>query len=669
MTIVLGVGIGHDAAAAVLRDGVLLSHVLRERHSRVRHHLGIDRDTIERALAQAGITTEAVDAVAVTATQQMNALVDDADYFSFAEVTDRPPSLRPPLRLIDNPWWGHATSHVVERWSRRTGGSPQAAELLAGWEASRRLPMDCHRDWEMVGVLTPLFGPRDWLSRFGLAETSECMRLFLALTQGEDPLPTAFEFPVVVTLGGREIPGWFVHHHMAHAASNWSCAPAPRGMIVTHDGGTGSDSGFVFLAEGNTIAGVGPHFLEGGQFYDYVAERLGLGTVGGAGKLMGLASYGRGVLDGLLPPGTRPDWEAWARTNDPERAHTPYAALFEHLVAACRARGMDVSTIGDAARVTEEAPCEIAHAVQRLLEECMDGTVTAVAQALQQAEYGEYTEVLGLSGGVALNCPSNTRLAASGRFAQVHVEPHCEDGGLAIGGAWYVHTNLLGRDAPRPSARLTSAYGMMGPAPDDALASLLAPHGDALALEPCDDWALQVAEALLADQVVGVFEGGYETGPRALGHRSILANPTVGANWRRVNAIKGREAWRPFAPVVRAEDLFDWFEGGPADSPFMLFTYRVRDDKAGQLPAITHVDQTARVQTVTASDGALHRILSHLAERGAVPVVLNTSFNGPGEPIVQHPEQALRMLLEHGLDAVFIDGRKVVRRAAVAVAA
>jgi carbamoyltransferase len=152
-------------------------------------------------------------------------------------------------------------------------------------------------------------------------------------------------------------------------------------------------------------------------------------------------------------------------------------------------------------------------------------------------------------------------------------------------------------------------------------------------------------------------EGRSEIGPRALGHRSIFANVTRAENWTRVNKIKRREQWRPFAPMVLQEDFKDWFDGGPASSPHMLYTSQVKGDR---LPAITHVDGSARVQTVRSIDGKFQKILLYLKELTGVPVMMNTSFNGPGEPIVDSPEDAIRFFLHSGLDAIFINGIKIV---------
>jgi carbamoyltransferase len=194
--------------------------------------------------------------------------------------------------------------------------------------------------------------------------------------------------------------------------------------------------------------------------------------------------------------------------------------------------------------------------------------------------------------------------------------------------------------------------------PAESVAAALAKHADALQVERAGNAPALAARDLHDDKVIAWFEGGSEAGPRALGHRSIVANPCRAANWERVNAIKQREWWRPFAPSVLAEEAQRWFAGLPAASPYMLFTGQVLTDR---LPAIRHVDGSARVQTVDPSVGGYYAMIRAFADLSSVPVVLNTSFNGPGAPIVETPEQAIAFLLATELDVLYLEGYRVTR--------
>jgi carbamoyltransferase len=175
----------------------------------------------------------------------------------------------------------------------------------------------------------------------------------------------------------------------------------------------------------------------------------------------------------------------------------------------------------------------------------------------------------------------------------------------------------------------------------------------------CADAAQDAAQDLADGRIIGWFEGRSEIGPRALGHRSILADARERAKWEQVNLVKGREFWRPFAPAVLASEAANWFTGLPLPSPYMLFTGTATSSK---VPAITHADGTARIQTVDATSGDFFRLLESFFAITGVPIVMNTSFNGPGEPIVELPADALRFLISSKLDALYIGGMRVTRK-------
>jgi carbamoyltransferase len=176
---------------------------------------------------------------------------------------------------------------------------------------------------------------------------------------------------------------------------------------------------------------------------------------------------------------------------------------------------------------------------------------------------------------------------------------------------------------------------------------------------PCADPAEAAAADLAEDRLIGWYEGSSEIGPRALGHRSILADPRKAENWPRVNRLKGREPWRPFAPAVLESEAPKWFYGAPNPSPYMLFNASIRSNQA---PAITHVDGTSRIQTVSPANGEIHRVIKHFFAKTGMPMVLNTSFNGPGEPIVESPGDAIRFLVASTLDALYMGGFRITRR-------
>jgi carbamoyltransferase len=238
----------------------------------------------------------------------------------------------------------------------------------------------------------------------------------------------------------------------------------------------------------------------------------------------------------------------------------------------------------------------------------------------------------------------------------VWVEPACDDGGLALGSALVLYHSIL--DFPRNEAAVPASPYLGVRHDGEEVRRALARVGDAITIQR-GDAIHNAARDLDEDRVIGWYEGRSEAGPRALGHRSILADPRRAENWPRVNRIKDREPWRPLAPAVLAEEAGHWFTGAPSESPYMLFNARVTSDR---IPAVTHVDGTARIQTVDAYCGEFRRLVEAFFSRTGIPVVLNTSFNGPAEPLVEAPDDALDFFLRSDLDVLYLDGYRVVRR-------
>jgi carbamoyltransferase len=260
---------------------------------------------------------------------------------------------------------------------------------------------------------------------------------------------------------------------------------------------------------------------------------------------------------------------------------------------------------------------------------------------------------LTMAGGVALNCVANSYLDERGPFERIWVQPAAGDAGTALGAALHVAREL--GDAVRPMP--TAALGRMWT--DEELGRWL--DDAAIAHERPDDIAEAVADLIVANNVVAWFQGRSEYGPRALGHRSLLANPADPDNLTRLNNIKGREQFRPVAPMVLLERAPEIFEG-PLPSPFMLFTHRVKREWARRIPAVVHVDGTARIQTVDEADEPrLAQLLRALERRTGVPVAVNTSLNTAGRPMVDDPRDALECFGSAPIAALAI-GPFLVRR-------
>jgi carbamoyltransferase len=416
----------------------------------------------------------------------------------------------------------------------------------------------------------------------------------------------------------------FVEHHTAHAASAFLASPFERAAVLTLDGRGEKATTTYSIGRGTEIDRIGqvnmPHSL--GLLYERVTEYLGFQHSSDEYKVMALASYGE--------PSYLDDFRSMVRVGC-DGQYTIAPLCLEQRFGPRRAPG---------------GPIDQRHYdIARSLQACLEETVLELAYWLHEAT-GERR--LCMAGGVALNCVLNARLRDDGPFDEIWVQPAAGDAGTALGAALWLdaRSDLGHRAAPMEDAFLGPAYG------DDEIEALL--RSSKLAYRRPDDIAVEAARLLGENRIIGWFQGAMEFGPRALGARSILASPRDPLMQERLNAIKDREDFRPVAPVVLEERASEWFAPAHA-SPFMLFTHRVLPERASQIPAVRHVDGTARVQTVSAARQPLFsQLLAECDRRTGVPVLINTSFNTRGEPIVCTPRQALCAYFGSPLDALAI---------------
>jgi carbamoyltransferase len=295
-----------------------------------------------------------------------------------------------------------------------------------------------------------------------------------------------------------------------------------------------------------------------------------------------------------------------------------------------------------------EAHADLAASVQRRLEEVLVALATDLHAATR-------ADALALAGGVALNCVANTEIWRQTPFRTVWAQPASGDAGTALGAALYVAHGLGDRPGPMATAALGRGFD------DDEIERRLRVARVPFSRPP--DLAAATAEVLARDGIVAWFQGRSEFGPRALGHRSLLASPGRAENLERLNDVKGREQFRPVAPMVpveRAHEIFD----GPVPSPYMLFVHRVREPWRERIPAVVHVDGTARVQTVDrATEPLVAALLDAFEQRTGVPVLVNTSLNTAGRPMVDSPDDALELFGSAPVDAMAI-GPFLLERAA-----
>lgn len=581
----LGLCVAHDAGVAVVEDGKVLGLIQRERISRHKRCALITADFLIDALERFGLAWADVDTVAIATSQSWPYLFLDSGRFRFDY--DLPSRDRFPLSskvreamvgAMNRPY---ATERVRRRLQTMQDGTygEYFVDSIAALDPERDA-LWCH-EWPYQ------FGW--WQAPHDAGSIVEWCARIPSLRQVHQGY-----MPIRVTLDGIGKPGLLVPHHLAHAAYAFYQSDADSAAIYTVDNGDGSrpdmgyTGGIYAVGEGTRIIPIGPNYSFQGHLYQRIGENLHLGHSGAAGKLMGLAPYGRPRFadHSMIGNAFERFGEQYATggKSSPldvlapliERMDLVRPYLYESPDALLD--GADPGALGSSN--LRRLDVDIAATAQWLFEQ---NTLQAARDlAIGLARNGAANPTLCLGGGAALNCPANTLIHEQGLFRSVLIPPACDDSGLPIGAAQAVIHDVFGiAREPQGGGDATSAYLGLSYSRAD-LDRALAGHGDALAVDDRLDAAADAGRAVADGAIVGWYEGRSEIGPRALGHRSLLADPRPAGNWRRVNELKRREAWRPFAPAVLAERVGDWFSGGPSSSPHMLFTAQVKGDR---LPA------------------------------------------------------------------------------------
>ena len=450
-----------------------------------------------------------------------------------------------------------------------------------------------------------------------------------------------------------------VEHHQAHVASAFLVSPFDEAAILSVDGFGDFCSTMTAVGRGGGFQVLDrvlfPHSL--GIFYAAFTQWLGFPEYGDEGKVMGLAPYGdpaphlKTMRDVLQESGDLFALNLDYFTHDKEGVDMTWDEGSPRIGRIYSDKLVEAFGPARAARGEMTKHYEdVAAAAQERLEEIYLHVVDRLQQRTQMPN-------LCLAGGVALNAVANGRIRPETAFDGLYIQPAAGDSGTAVGAAYFVWNQTLGR--PR-SYVMQHAY--TGPDySDDEIADALRAAG--LTGERLDDDLLfrTVAERLAEGDVVGWFQGRMEFGPRALGHRSIVADPRRVEMKDVLNArIKHREPFRPFAPSILADAAGDWFDQ-EYESPFMVLVYKTKQDKRSRIPAVNHVDDTGRLQTVERKiEPRYYRLIEEFARLTDVPVLLNTSFN-ENEPIVLQPAEALDCFLRTHMD-VLVMGRHTLER-------
>jgi carbamoyltransferase len=552
----------HDAAAALLKDGLLIAAAEEERFTRKKHDSSFPSHSIDYCLKEAGIT------------------IKEVDHIGFYEK---------PIVKFER----ILTTHLAN-WPFSFKGFRQA---IPKWISER-----LHIKKEFREKL------------------------------------------------GTDKPILFGEHHLSHAGSAFLVSPFEESIILTLDG----------VGEwATTMYGYGkgidiqiekeirfPHSL--GLLYSAITSYLGFEVNDAEWKVMGLAPYGeakyidqfRQLIDVKEDGSFRLDMSYFIHDRSTTRM---FNSKFEKLFG--RPQRPKESELEDFHR-------DIAHSGQKVVEE----TIVKLADALQKKYQSKN---LCISGGVGLNSVANWKILKETQIENIFIQPAAGDDGSAVGIAFFIYHCLLKQ--PR-SFVMNHAY--FGPSfTNQECQAFLDSKGVSYQLLSEEELLNQAAQCIWDNEVVGWFQGRMEFGPRALGSRSILANPCNDQMKEILNAkIKFREKFRPFAPSILREEVHEWYhlEG---DSPFMLLVPKVREEKKAKIPAPTHVDGTGRVQTVTMEHNPLYyRLIKKFKELSGVPIIVNTSFNVRGEPIVCTPAEAYNCFKNTGMDSLFLQNCWVTKK-------
>jgi len=461
----------------------------------------------------------------------------------------------------------------------------------------------------------------------------------------------------------RDMPGFSpervhqVSHHLTHAASAYFTSGWDDCLIVVVDGMGETQGASIFHGHGGRLDRIREISAQDsiGILYSLVTLHLGFDFNSDEYKIMGLAPYGD-------PARFRPFFEQAVqlcpdgsvripllRLNRTREERENYTATRRHLESNLIPERRPHAAIQD-------EHCDVAAALQ----ECLTKTMLHIC-----GHFGAATGLhrLALAGGVALNCTANGRLMRAGLFDEVYIQPAAGDDGSALGAALY-RASLAAkiRNVRSPAPFYGPAYAT------ESIEAALVPFADSVAVgryESLEGACAEAAKLIAEGRVIAWFRGRMEFGPRALGHRSILADPGRPEMRDRINAmVKMREAFRPFAPAVSLEQAHLWFDLPPMTAlPYMITTVDVRPERRAELPAITHVDGSARVQTVSVKDNReFHALLNAVGKATGREMVLNTSFNVKGQPIVNTPREAISTFLGTGIEFLFLENALVSRR-------
>ncbi len=441
----------------------------------------------------------------------------------------------------------------------------------------------------------------------------------------------------------------FIDHHLSHAASSYLVSPFKESAILTVDGvGEWATTTFGHAKENKVTIDKEIHFPHSlGLLYSTITAFLGFKVNNDEYKVMGLAPYGKPIYKDEIRK---------LITLHEDGSYSLDMSYFVFQWASKMPSRKMTQLFGPQRKPESELTQkhkDIAASLQKVTEE-------SLFHMLNQLHKETKSDNLCMAGGVALNSVANGKIKANTPFKNVFIQPSASDAGTSLGAAFYLYNSVL--DKPRTTV-MDHAY--LGPSFTDKEVKeyLDKNHVNYTTFKSDDDLIKTTAKLIWENNVIGWFQGCMEWGPRALGARSILSNATNPDMKEIINAkVKHRELFRPFAPAVTAEDAHKYFELDKDDEKFMLFVYPIKKEFHDKIPAVTHVDGSGRLQTITPEQNKLyHGTIKEFGKHSGIPIVINTSFNIRGEPIVLTPHDAYRCMMGTGIDYLVI-GNFLVKR-------
>ena len=605
---ILGIHSGHDASLALVIDSRLVSSISVERYSRNKKDEILSRNALDRFLSDNKITLDEIDIITMGYWNQNT-----------------------------SPWMNIYSPHDQQYPLRTMGTYNQESAIMNHLDSYTNKVIDTEYGYTLPRYIDRVQPPYN-----------------------NTIISHTFQYPLNCKIDGydRVIPGFFVDHHMSHASAAYYTSPFKKSAVMTVDASmhdAENCSGY-YIGNEQVLGQFREPGLMIGTFYDAATEFLGLGPgTLKAGVLMGLAAYGNvsGHVKQNADEWTKPIWDRKSPVQDHQyidwlfsqiTGRFPFVGYLRDEIinkdADARFFTRDFQTVWKKGDYNKQEVMDAAADIQYLLEYALVKYANILYEETKEFNGGN----LCLAGGTVLNCNANYKILTETKFENVHFFPACGDDGIAAGSAlYYLHFNQM---YPRV----------------DYTTRELAYLGTHYPHQPESEHISQdldldvVAQSISEGKIVCWYQGRSEIGPRALGNRSFISDPRNKDMRDILNSrVKFREWFRPFAPVVLSEHKEEWFNMD-FDSPYMLHTVPCK--KPQEIPSGVHIDNTSRVQTLTRDHNPIfYDLISKFNDITGVPVVLNTSLNVKGQPIVETPEEAMKLFNDSDVDVLVINNK------------